>query len=153
LAHAPGSFGLAISQVDIYAHVQDANPPLDTLEAMYERFQSRLQTLPRAWFKRKRQLFEIAYFSQVGQAEELLEQERPKLSVTMVREFCSEIVSVLSAIKGRLRREDDFDYEAFDLYLQHRLDQLPNNLGELSTVLSGIKAKEREQIAARRKST
>jgi hypothetical protein len=59
-AGTPPSFGAAIERVDIYAHCQTRDPVNPSLGFMYDRFQSRLTTLPFLRFRRKTRLFEVA---------------------------------------------------------------------------------------------
>ena len=145
LLNAPESFGSAITSVEIYTHLRSSSPPHKSLEELRERSEARLKILPLAWFKRKNFLFEIAYLSELGDAEELFEQESKSISLSLFHDACREIVSVLSMIRKRLKAADDFDVEAFDSYLQRRLDQLPTSLSDLETILGELKAMEQRQ--------
>ena len=149
LLDAPESFGSAIAMVDIYAHFQSNGPPKQTLERLGDRFRARLKTLPLVWFRRKKCLFEIAYFSKLGDAEEMFEKKSKPVSLSLFHDGCHEIVATLSMIRKRLNTADEFDYEAFDAHLQRRLSQLPTSISELKKLLGEIKAIEQQQIAAR----
>ena len=149
LLEAPTSFGEALATVDIYAHLQSSGPPLETLKSLRERFRERLKTLPLAWFRRKKCLLEIAYFSRVGTAEELLEQESKVISLIQFCDACREVVSLLSIIRKRLKKGDDFDKEALDSYLLRRLTELPTSVEELKVVLHDLRVREQQTIATR----
>jgi hypothetical protein len=148
LIGAPASFGPAITTVDIYVHFQSSGPPKEGLESLRERFQKRLTTLPLAWFKRKKHLFEIAYFSRIGTAEELFEREPRVVSLSQFRDACCEIVSMLLTMRRRLRVSDDFCIEAFESFMQERLSELPSRVTELKTVLRDLQAREEQTVAA-----
>jgi hypothetical protein len=149
LLNAPGSFGSAITTVDIYAHVQSSGRPIKTLKLLADRFQKRLKTLPLMWFKRKKCLFEIAYFSKFADSAEIFERELQSVSLTLFHDACREIVSVLLMIRKRLKTTDDFEIDAFESYLHRRLGQLPTRAAELKRLLEEIKEREQQRIAAR----
>ncbi len=149
LLGAPASFGSAIENVDIYAHFQSKERPKSTLESLADRFRTRIETLPLLWFKRKRRLIEIAYFCKFAYAEDVFEPKSKRLSLSLFHEGCREIVTALSLIQKRLKRSDDFDFGAFDSYLQRRLDELPTSVPALRTVLEELWAIEQQRIAAR----
>ncbi len=153
LLNAPASFGSAIATVDTYAHFRSRGRPKKTLDFLGERYRERLKSLPLDWFKRKKCLFEIAYLSKLGDAEEMLEQKSKSLSLPLFCDGCREVVSVLSVIQKRLKGTDEFDYAAFDAHLQRRLGELPSCVSDLKSVLDEIKAREQQQIAAREAAT
>ncbi len=148
LLDAPESFGSAITTVDIYAHFHSSGPPKQTLESLDDRFRARLKTLPLVWFRRKKCLFEIAYFSKLGDAEEMFEKKSKPDSLSLFQDGCHEIAATLSMIRKRLKTADEFDYEAFDAHLRCRLGQLPSSISELRKLLGEIKANEQQRIAA-----
>ena len=148
LLNAPASFGSAIETVEIYAHFQSKGCPQSTLESMADTFRSRLQTLPLLWFKRKRHLIEIAYFCKFAYAEDVFEPKSERLSLSLFHEGCREIVAALSLIQERLKRSDDFDFGAFDSYLQRRLEELPTSVSALKKLLDEIWAMEQQRLAA-----
>ena len=120
-------------------------------------FRASLKTLPLVWFKRKKQLFEIAYLSKIAYAEDVFEfsedEFEPKskrISLPLFQDGCREIVSALSLIKERLKPSDDFDFKAFDAHLQRRLDRLPTRVSELKTLLRELESNEQERLAAAR---
>ncbi len=153
LLGAPNSFGSAITSVDMYAHLRSSRPAEESQEELRERFEERTKTLPLAWFKRKQFLFEIAYLSELGSAEDLFEQSSKSVSLSLFHDACREIVSAVSIMKKRLKKAADFDFDAFDSYLHRRLEQLPSSLGELETLLRELRAAEEQERKQRQIAT
>jgi len=58
-------------------------------------------------------------------------------------------VSLLSIIRKRLKKGDDFDKEALDSYLLRRLTELPTSVEELKVVLHDLRVREQQTIATR----
>jgi hypothetical protein len=127
LMNAPPSFGSAIKQVDIYAHCRSRGRIKKTLDSMSERFRVWVQTLPKVWFRRKSQLFEIAYFSRLLYFKEMFGSNRRPLDLRYFITFCQEFGSVLMMIEERLKPTDDFDLTAFRTHIEQRLSDLPND--------------------------
>jgi hypothetical protein len=153
LLGAPASFGSAIETVHIYAHFRNKGRPKKTLESMAKSFRKRLKTLPLVWFKRKKRVFEIAYFSKLASVEEVCEPKSKHPSLALFRDGCREIVSALSLIRERLKPTDDFDFEGFDSHLQRRLGQLPTSVAKVKTLLAKFEAMEQKRIQAARSTT
>ena len=72
----PASFASEIETVEMYALFQSEGRPEDSQASLAERLNERLKSLPLVWFKRKKRLFEVAYFSRISHAEDILERDR-----------------------------------------------------------------------------
>lgn len=117
LRDAPRSLGSSIDTIDIYAHLRHLGPRSANLPTLTSRFDERLTTLPLLWFKRKKRLVEIAYASQVGFAEELLEQAEPVSGPEVFGGACRETLSLIPLISPRLRAKDHFDIDTLRRHL------------------------------------
>jgi hypothetical protein len=124
LGKPPRSFGAAIEQVELYPHCQTREQTLPTLDGMWDRFQTRLGTLPFVRFFRTRRRFEVAYASAFVHREELFGRAKIELLPAEFILLCREFAAALLLVRRRLKRSDDFD-TAEEAQLQRRLDLLP----------------------------
>jgi hypothetical protein len=121
---APPSFGAAIERVDIYAHCQTRDPVNPSLASMYDRFQSRLTTLPFLRFRRKTRLFEVAYVSSLLYSEAMFRSAKTEFALADYHCVCREFAEALSLIRHRVKRSDDFDPDGLEAHLKHRIEQI-----------------------------
>jgi hypothetical protein len=125
LGKQPRSFGPAIERVDLCPHCQTREPVIAGLDSMRDRFQARLASLPFVRFRRKLQLFEVAYASQLVHSEAMFGSSKAKLSPADFGCLCREFAAALTLIRRRLKRTDAFDAAGLEAHLQRRLDSLP----------------------------
>jgi hypothetical protein len=127
-AEGPSSFGTAIERVDIYIRCQTRDQMVPGLEFLMDRFQAGLATLPFIRFRRKARLFELSYASEWVHSSEMFGASKIELPPTEFNCLCRELAAVLSLVRRRVKKSDDFDIDAFETHLQRRvrsLDQVP----------------------------
>ena len=101
-------FGVAVDEVEIFAHVETEGFVNKELDFMRVRFQERLITLPKIWFRRKRRLIEIAYQSRMSESDlKAISEAR------FAREFFTEMTSALTLINKRISKSDEFHLDNF----------------------------------------
>jgi hypothetical protein len=145
------SFGGAVGEIEICAQVEPARGPLPGSDFLMARFQNRLPTLPKAWFRRKKKRVEIAYHSHLGCAEDLLGGDfAPKKvpDAALLRRAYAEVAASLPLLKKCVKSSDDFDIGRFLGYIDAKLVEL-NALddGQLLRRLAEAQATERERVA------
>jgi len=144
------SFGGAIGEIEIYAHIEPARSPLPTSDFLMARFRDRLHTLPKAWFRRKAKRVEIAYHSQVGCAEDLLGADFATMRVPdtgLLRRTCAEVAASLLLLAKCVKRSDDFDVGGFLGYVDAKILELSAfEDSELLHRLAEVQAAERERV-------
>lgn len=126
LTNAP-SFGSSVTQIEIYAHCRTRGRAVKNLDFMRDRFRARVLTLPKVWFRRKRKLIEVAYFSRMWSVEAMFGEDPPPLDLRSFRTFCQEFGSAMLMIEERVRPADNFNLAAFRLHVQERLSELPED--------------------------
>ncbi len=117
---------------------------------MWERFQQRLTKLPKAWFRRKKRLIEIAYHSRLGTAEELIGSRADVDRVALVRSGYREVVQALQTVGRVASRSDHFNAAAFIAFLlarQAALDTVSDQM--LAESLEALRESERQRVASR----
>lgn len=145
------AFGDAVSEVEIYAHVEPARGPLPASDFLMARFRERLPTLPKAWIRRKKKRVEIAYHTHVGCAEDLLGREfaaKKVPDVALLRRTCVEVAASFALLKTCVKRSDDFDVGRFLAHVDARIAEL-NALDDAQLLLrlKVAQAAERERVA------
>jgi len=149
LRGARESCGSAIRSIELYAHLRSRRKPTPGDLGLAERFEERLKTFPLARFKRKQCFFEIAYLSNLGDAEELFDpQVNPasrSVPLALFRDACHEIAAVLSIIGKRIKSSDDFDVKAFGLWLKRRLDEVPASQEDLEKTIAELRTAEEKK--------
>jgi plasmid stability protein len=153
LLNAPQSFGPTIEKIEIYAHLDNRRIPRSVSPDRRKYFRERLAKLPLLVFQPKNRRFELSYFSQLGMAEDLAREDSQRSSIPLFRRACHEVVSALSLIRERLKPDDKFDFEAFNSFLQRRLQHMPNNLSELKKALIRSRAKQHRRSVAEHRAT
>ena len=121
LGELPRSFGEAIERVELYPHCQTRDPIIPGLASMWDRFQTRLATLPFLRFRRTARLFEVAYVSQLEHREKLFGLSGEELSSAEFVMLCREFAAALLLVRRRLKPTDAFDLDALEEHLQRRL--------------------------------
>jgi hypothetical protein len=154
LAGVGNSFGSAIGEFEICAHVEPAHGAAPGSDFLMTRFRDRLPTLPKSWFRRKKKRVEIAYHSHVGSAEDLLGGDfaaKKIPNVAMLRRACEEVAASLTLLKSCLKRADDFDVAGFLGYVEAMTIELRAlDDSELLSRLAKAQAAERERVARTR---
>lgn len=151
LAADSNSFGTAVDEIEICAHIEPANGPAPALDFLMARFQDRLPTLPKAWIRRKKKRVEIAYHSHVGFAESLLGGDfaaKKVPDIAVLRRASEEVAASLSLLKSCIKRSDDFDVDGFLRHVEAKTTEFRAlEDGELLRRLSRAQAAERERVA------
>lgn len=151
LAADSDSFGTAIDEFEVCAHVELAHGPTPGSDFLMKRFHDRLPTLPKSWFRRKKKRVEIAYHSHVGWAEDLLGGDfaaKKVPDVAVLRRACEEVAASLSLLKSCMKRSDDFDVGGFLGHVEAKTKELRAlDDGEVLSRLSKAQATERERVA------
>ncbi len=132
LQGSPRSFGSAISNFELYAHVKTRSRALPTLGGMKEEFRARLRTLPKIWFVRRYARVDISYASNLGEEEDLARKRTGAESLELFSAACQEIVRVLQLAKARLKKTDNFDWEGFVAHLNRQLQKIPTTARALT---------------------
>lgn len=153
LLTASESFGPAIDKIELVAHLENRRIPRSISPERRKYFRERLAKLPFTIFQRHRRRFELSYLSHLGMAEDLALDYSRRLSISLFRRACREVVSALLLIRERLAPADKFDVEAFNSWLQRRLQKLPNDMSELREVISASRAKQHRQAVAEHHAT
>lgn len=123
-AKGPASFGTAIERIDIYVRCQTRDPMIPGLEFLMDRFQAGLATLPFIRFRRKARLFELSYASEWVHSSDMFVASKIELSPSEFGCLCREFAAVLSLVRKRVKKSDDFDVDAFEKHLQQRVESL-----------------------------
>ncbi len=151
LAAESRSFGPAIDEFEIYAHVESAPGAAPGLDVWMRRFQDNLPTLPKAWFRRKQKRVEIAYHSHLGCVEDLLGGSfaaKKVPDVEMLRRTCEEVAAALPLLKSCMKPTDDFDVGAFLGHAEAKTIELrAADDDELLRRLSKAHAAEQDRLA------
>jgi hypothetical protein len=122
-----------IKAIDVYPHFK-SKKKIQDLKLMSERFEERIKNLPLCWFRRKKNLFEIAYYSQVCSVEDIEKTEKFN-RLNIFRGVCTEIAQSMELIKKRINIKDKFDYSSFDLHLKSCLKLMPSTNSELKILM------------------
>jgi hypothetical protein len=152
LAADSNSFGSAVGEIEICAHVEPARAPLRKSDFLMARFEDRLPTLPKAWFRRTNKRVEIAYHSHVGFAEDLLGGDFAAKKVpdaALLRRTCAEVAASLSMLKKCIKRSDDFDVGGFLGYVESKSIEL-TSLDDGALLRRLVEAQERARAARKR---
>lgn len=151
LGSSAPSFGNAVTEIESYAHLDSANSPLPTLESMWQRFRERVATMPQAWFRRKNKRIEVAYYSQLGLADDLI-QGRPRRArledVPLIRTGYRELIQVLEIVRKKTKAVDAFDATAFVDFLASRRSALDNESDDgIQKLVCHYQDVERQRVA------
>ncbi len=149
LRGSPRSLGSAIKSFELYARVKTRSRALPTQGEMKRDFRARLKTLPRVWFVRKCARFDISYVSRLGDQEDLNRKRSAAESLELFRAACHEIASAIQLAQTRLKKTDDFDWEAFAEHLNRQLSKMPATTGALTRLLKQLKDAEAKGVKAR----
>jgi hypothetical protein len=111
------------------------------------RFHDRLSTLSKAWFRRKKKRVEVAYYSHLGYADDLLGGDfaaKKVPDVALLRRACGEVAASFVLLKTCVKRSDNFDVGRF-------LDSVEAKLAELNAIDDGrVLSRLKEAQAASR---
>lgn len=154
LAAESDSFGTAFEEIEISAHVEPSYGPTPEADFLMARFQDRLPTLPKAWYRRKKKRVEIAYHSHVGCAEDLLGGNfaaKKVPDVVVLRQTCEEVAASMSLLKSCVKSSDAFDVGGFLRHVEVKTKELRDiDDIELLARLAKAQATERERVARAR---
>jgi uncharacterized protein YfeS len=145
LSQEAPDFGDGLRSIELTMHFRSLGPPRKTLESLFEQFHASLERLPRITFKRQKCQAEIAFHSELATDREL-ETRQPSLSLFCGA--CREVVANIRALRRRLRKEDHFDFPAFENWLDKRLAQLPATFEELTRIQGTIEAARKAKLAS-----
>jgi len=139
-------FGSAITELEIYTLFKSTKPAKKSLEDYYQNFHESLSSYPTTVFHRKKQRFELQYFSQIATAEETSKYGPPQLELLLT--FFQELREQLQILKRKIRKQDDFDVERFLQWVDDKEAELPNNQAELEALKEKADQFEKAKFAA-----
>ena len=142
---ADEDFAPGIKDIELFAHVASTNCN-QSLHAMWQRFEERVDTLPLALIKRRESLIEVAFRSKLGTEEQLVGDNRLPSTATMFADACAEVIEVLTFASDILKNAKGVDWAKLLRHVNQRLDCVPSNDGELKTVLDALHAEEQQQL-------
>jgi hypothetical protein len=129
------SFGSAVTSFELYVWVKKRGPT----DWMKKRWDGSSKELPRVAFLRRYSRFDISFLSSLGTEEDFKRKRTPGESVKLFRALCHEIASALLLAKQRLKKTDDFDWDAFAAQLSQQLDKLPKTTREFAALLKQLR--------------
>jgi hypothetical protein len=98
-----------------------------------------LNDLPRVAFLRRYARFDISFLSSLGTEEDFESKRTAVESLKLFRALCHEIASALQLAKQRLKKADDFDWDAFAAQINRQLEKLPRTTRELAELLKRLR--------------
>ena len=131
------TFGSAVTGFELYAWAKTrrrASTPLDWME---KRWNKAAEDLPRVAFLRKSARFDISFVTSL--AKDLERKRAPAESLKRFHAAAHEIASVLPLAKQRLKKTDDFDWDAFMAQLTCQLDKLPKTTRQFTALLKCLR--------------
>lgn len=133
------SFGDAIVEIEVMMLFRSDDPPLKSLESMYDNFHATLDQFPKVTFYRKKRRAEVSFYSELLTAREV--EESRQLSHSLFCNSCREVADHIKLLRKRIRKDDSFDFVQFQAWLERRVEQLPQTIDELTIIQSEIKAR------------
>ncbi|WP_137226892.1 hypothetical protein [Shewanella sp. MEBiC00475] len=138
-------FGDAIQEIDITVHFYHDGPARNTLEKMQEEFHKNLEKLPKCTFSRKKQRLSLEIEGKFTTGYEIERNKKPLIQVNpaWVKATLEEIIGFAPIINPKIKKTDNFDFPAFEVYLNSTLSTIPDDVEELENI--------RDIVAQRRK--
>src|SRR5207237_5282554 len=124
----------------LYAWVKTRSRALPTLGWMKKRWDERSKDLPRVAYLRRYARFDISFVSSLGSEEDFERKRTTSESLKLFRALSHEIAFALQLAKQRLKKTDDFDWDAFAAQMSRQLDKLPTTRREFAELLKRLKA-------------
>lgn len=136
------SFGSAVTSFELYAWLKTHGRGW-----MKQRWDAAAKELPRVAFLRKYARFDISFltslqvadFPDLGAEDDFERKQTAAESLRSFRALCHEIASALQLAKQRLKKTDDFDWDAFAAQLSQQLDKVPKTTRELASLLKQLR--------------
>ncbi|MBV1909355.1 MAG: hypothetical protein KUG78_08530 [Kangiellaceae bacterium] len=124
-----GDFGTSIEELEIHVYFQGGHAK-KTLESLFDQYHNFIKGLPSTKFYRKKNRFELNILSELGDSSLVKGYGPPKLGLFI--DSTKEIVAALASIKAKLKKGDQFDFDAFLLSMQKRINDLPETEEEFT---------------------
>jgi hypothetical protein len=83
----------------------------------------------------------VSFYSDLLSAREVVKSRQ--LSHDLFCGGCRETVENIKLLRKRIRKDDSFDFGRFLSWLEHRVEQLPQTISDLTTIQSEIEVRRR----------
>lgn len=133
-------FGDAIREIVVTLHLRDSGPARKTLEPLLERHNQYRATLPKIAFRRAKGKLEVDIASELMDGKEWIPSS--KLSLPLFSGGVDEVVQAMGLISKRLKRADDFRFEAFINQCNAAKTDIPKTEGLLQELAKELEAME-----------
>lgn len=133
-------------EFEFYAHVPSLAPPRKSNEEMHQKWQGHYQSLPSAWFNKRKSLVEISYRSNLGYHETLIGKSRKAPTCEMFKKACLEIVEHLEFASLHLPELEVVDWKFLIENASRRLSLLPAKLEELHPILAVLRERAQNNL-------
>jgi len=137
-------FGEAVREIVVTLYLRDSGPARKTLKPLLEMHNQYRATLPKITFRRAMGKLEIDLASELMDGREW--EPSPRLSLPLFSRGVDEVVHALGLMSKRLKRTDDFNFEAFI----NQCEAARKNIPESEDLLQDL-AKELEAIEQARR--
>ncbi len=141
------NFGDAIQELDITVNFNHDAPARKTFKKLQEDFHSNLERLPKCTFYRKKQRLNLEIEGKFTTGYEIKRSCNPPIQINpiWVKATLEEIITFSSLIRQKLKKSDNFDFPAFEDYLNAKLSTIPDSIEALENI--------RDTVVKRRKDT
>jgi uncharacterized protein YfeS len=136
-------FGDAIKELVVHVYFKGGRAK-KTLETLFEKYHRYIEGLPNSIFHRKKNRFELSYLSSLGDSSIVSEFGPPKIDLFV--DSAKEIASVLPAMKAKLKKNDNFDLEAFLIFIENKMNQLPKNEDEFLKLQEKLEVERKKKL-------
>ena len=139
-------FGDAIQELDITVHFYHDGPARKSLEKMQEVFHKNLETLPKCIFFRKKQRLSLDIEGTFISGYEIERNRKPPIQINpaWVKATLEEIIGFAPLINQKIKKSDDFDFAAFEAYLNSTLSTMPDSVEELEKIHDVVVRRRKE---------
>jgi uncharacterized protein YfeS len=141
------SSGEAIKELEIHVYFE-GGAPNKNLQSLFEQYNNFIQDLPNSKFYRKKGRFELNLLSSTGDASVVSGYGPPNLPLFV--KIAKEVASYIDMLKLKVKKNDDFNLNAFLEFIQSKVNQLPQSeqeFSELQNVIEIQKKKEAESLS------
>ncbi len=140
----PDSFGQAVKDLNVYLWFH--REPEGEIFSLYERFEANRRLPPRAWFKRKKRRYEIAYASQLGTWEDVIKWESEPVQLQNFRNACEEIATAIKVNLTKIKANDEFDKNNYCNFLDQKLREIPKSADRLQLLIQHLEFVEKQNL-------
>ena len=128
--------GETIKEIELVFYFSSVGPGSKTHGIPYDTFRSKLKQRPSLTFRRKYGKAEILFASDLLTSRSVKKSHH--LSLDLFCHGCREVVDNIKLLRTRMTKDERFDFNAFQTWLDQRIEQLPKTFDELLSIQAEI---------------